>query len=136
VVGRVELGKHDIPTPLRYVFRIPIFLSSAREKKSLIWVTLSVSVSYCFATEGSVWELTSEDLSWSGILSCVEIENCLEDCKRVNVDVNRAASLGVDLVEAARVAERTSTRGADMMEQNYVKSGAGQQTTLTPSQAV
>ena len=67
------------PTPLRYVFRIPIFLSSAREKKSWTCLTLSVSLSYCLATEGSVWELTSLDLSWSGMLSCVVSEKGLEE---------------------------------------------------------
>ena len=46
-------------------------------KRSLICCSLGVSVSYCLATDGSVWELTSLDLSCSGILKRDVAENCL-----------------------------------------------------------
>ena len=84
-----------VPTPLRYVFRIPIFLSSASLKKSSICFVLSVSLSYCLATEGSFWELTSLDLSWSGILSCVVNEKGLDKLKDVNVNAGRGVNFVV-----------------------------------------
>jgi hypothetical protein len=73
------------------------------------------------ATEGSVLELISLDLSWSGILNGVVIENGLEVVKGVSV-VGRMSF--VLKVQKARAVERTSSREADMMEFNYVKSGA------------
>lgn len=66
------------------MFSIPIFFPSIRLNRSLICCSFGVSLSYCFATEGSVFEFTSLDLRGSGILRVVLAEKCRGLLKELN----------------------------------------------------
>src|SRR5690242_7724033 len=119
---------------------MPIFLSSASEKKSWICLTLSVSLSYCFATEGSVLESTSLDLSCSGILKDVEVEKSLPAVNNAGVVVvvvvaeiklaGRVKHNVYPLMEA-RAAERTSSLCAAMVLNAITSKSTDDNATLT-----
>lgn len=68
-------------------------------------------------------EWTSLVLSCSGMLCCVERENCLEGKEGVRMNVGLIKH-GVKSLLEVRAAERTSSREADIVKGNYVKSGA------------
>jgi hypothetical protein len=80
----------------------------------LICVSLGVSLSYCFETEGSVLESTSLWCRVSGILNVGVVEKALvkELMYGIRLEV-RKQCVGKAL-EARTV--RTSTRGADMAQ--------------------
>ena len=74
---RGKEGKHTLaiameretgPTPSRIVVMRPTFMLSANLKNSSTWVSRGVVVSHCLETEGSVLELTSSAVSFSGML--------------------------------------------------------------------
>jgi hypothetical protein len=70
------------------VFSIEILFSSTNLKKSLICSTLDVSLSYCFATDGSVLELISPCVRLEGILREVPTEK-FRDCVKTIREVDR-----------------------------------------------
>lgn len=121
---------------------MPIFLSSTSEKKSWICLTLSVSLSYCFATEGSVLESTSLDLSCSGILKGVEVEKSLPAVNDAGVivvvaEIEMAGRVkhNVYPLFEARAAERTSSLCAAMVVNAITSKPIDDNATLTATAA-